>query len=154
MSLQIKSLNHHIVDGGVARHLLIDLSLSVKPGECIALMGNSGSGKTTLLNVIAGLEPIQQGDIEIDDVVLSQLSEKQLSALRKQTIGIIFQQFNLLPSLSVKENIDHIHVTSSENDNHADEVLVQMKNLENGVNALVSIVETFMPPQTAKNVTV
>jgi len=68
-------------------------------------MGDSGSGKTTLLNLIAGLEPIQQGQITLAGVELAQVSEQQLSDLRKKQLGIIFQQYNLLSSLSVQDNI-------------------------------------------------
>lgn len=106
MSLFIQSLSHQIIDGDNHRHLLIDLNLSVAPGECVALMGDSGSGKTTLLNLIAGLEPIQHGNIAVAGISLTQASDKQLSLLRKQHIGIIFQQFNLLTSLSVQDNIE------------------------------------------------
>ena len=106
MSLKIESLNHEIVDGDNHRHLLANLTLSVTQGECIALMGESGSGKTTLLNLIAGLEPIQEGCIEVAGLSLSQLSDKQLSKLRKNHIGIIFRSFNLLSSLSVQDNIE------------------------------------------------
>ncbi|MFT5759952.1 MAG: putative ABC transport system ATP-binding protein [Alteromonadaceae bacterium] len=106
MSLKIASLNHQIVDGNNHRHLLANLTLSVMPGECIALMGESGSGKTTLLNLIAGLEPIQEGCIEVAGLSLTQSTDKKLSELRKNHIGIIFQQFNLLSSLSVQDNIE------------------------------------------------
>ncbi|NQZ90881.1 MAG: ABC transporter ATP-binding protein [Moritella sp.] len=105
MSLTIESLNHQITDGHGQRQLLSDLSLTVGQGECIGLMGDSGSGKTTLLNLIAGLEPIQQGQIILAGVALAQASEQQLSDLRKTQLGIIFQQYNLLSSLSVQDNI-------------------------------------------------
>jgi len=106
LSLTIESLSHKIIDGDNQRHLLANLSLSVAQGECIALMGDSGSGKTTLLNLIAGLEPIQQGNIKVAELSLAQATEKQLAKLRKKHIGIIFQQFNLLTSLSVQDNIE------------------------------------------------
>ena len=105
MSLIIESLHHQITDGHGQRQLLSDLSLTVGQGECIGLMGDSGSGKTTLLNLIAGLEPIQQGQIILAGVALAQASEQQLSDLRKKQLGMIFQQYNLLSSLSVKDNI-------------------------------------------------
>ncbi len=106
MILAIESVSHRIIDGDSHRLLLANLSLTVARGECVALMGESGSGKTTLLNLIAGLEPIQQGNIKVADLWLKQASDKQLSGLRKKYIGIIFQQFNLLSSLSVKDNIE------------------------------------------------
>lgn len=106
MSLIIESLNHQIIDGDNHRQLLSDICLSVSQGECIALMGDSGSGKTTLLNLIAGLEVIQQGSISIAGVQLAQATEKKLSEVRKKYLSIIFQQYNLLSSLSVQDNIE------------------------------------------------
>ncbi|NQY35875.1 MAG: ABC transporter ATP-binding protein [Alteromonadaceae bacterium] len=106
MPLNIKSLSHQINDGENSRQLLIDLNLKINQGETIALMGDSGSGKTTLLNLVAGLEPIQQGEINIAGQPLSCMSQKKLSQLRKNHLGIIFQQFNLLSGLNVKDNIE------------------------------------------------
>jgi len=106
LSLKIESLSHQVVDGEHHRHLFSNLNLAVTPGECVALMGESGSGKTTLLNLISGLEPIQTGCIEIAGLSLSQSTDKQLSELRKKHLGIVFQQFNLLSSLSVQDNIE------------------------------------------------
>jgi len=106
VALKLTGLAHHIDDGKTKRLLFADLSLSVAQGECVALMGDSGSGKTTLLNLIAGLVPIQHGEIEVAGMALSCVSERDLSELRKKHIGIIFQQFNLLTSLSVKDNIE------------------------------------------------
>ncbi|MFT5806629.1 MAG: putative ABC transport system ATP-binding protein [Moritella dasanensis] len=105
LSLIIESLSHQITDGHGQRQLLSDVSLAVGAGECIGLMGDSGSGKTTLLNLIAGLEPIQQGQITLAGMPMAQANDKQLSELRKQKLGIIFQQYNLLSSLSVQDNI-------------------------------------------------
>ena len=105
MTLKITNLSHEINDGSEHRQLLNQLSLRINPGQSVALMGDSGCGKTTLLNLIAGLELIQQGDITIDEISLTQLTEKKLSALRKNTLGIIFQQFNLLSGINVQENI-------------------------------------------------
>lgn len=106
LSLNITSLHHQIIDGNTHRQLLFDINLTLRPGQSIALMGDSGSGKTTLLNLIAGLEPIQKGNITIAQVQLAQASDQQLSQLRKEHLGIIFQQYNLLSSLSVKDNIE------------------------------------------------
>jgi putative ABC transport system ATP-binding protein len=106
LSLTISSLNHQIMDGDQHRKLLSNICLTMKPGQCIALMGDSGSGKTTLLNLISGLEPIQQGDINISEVQLRGATDKILSDLRKSHLAIIFQQYNLLSSLSVLDNIE------------------------------------------------
>lgn len=104
--LTIKGLSHWVSDGGGKRQVFSDLELTLKPGECIALMGDSGCGKTTLINLIAGLEPIQQGEITVAGLSLNGASEIQLSKLRKQRLSIIYQQFNLLASLAVKDNIE------------------------------------------------
>ncbi|WP_448549546.1 ABC transporter ATP-binding protein [Thalassotalea fusca] len=106
MPLSINALSHEIVDGDTRRSLFANLSLSVATGESVALMGDSGSGKTTLLNLIAGLEPIQSGDIVVAEHSLAQAKEQVLSDLRKRYISIIFQQFNLLSNISVRDNIE------------------------------------------------
>jgi putative ABC transport system ATP-binding protein len=134
LSLTIKALNHNISDGGERRKILTDLSLSVKQGECIALMGDSGSGKTTLLNLIAGLEPIQHGQINVAELALETASEQQLSQHRKMHIGIIFQQFNLLSSLSVKDNIEF----SAKLANRFDPALVMSLAQELGISSLLN----------------
>ncbi len=105
MSLNINNLTHKIVDGVKSRQLFYDFNLTINQNETVALMGDSGSGKTTMLNLIAGLEPIQSGEIQIDGHNLSQQTDKVLSYLRKNYLGIIFQQFNLLSGLTVKDNI-------------------------------------------------
>ncbi|MEH6451716.1 MAG: ABC transporter ATP-binding protein [Psychromonas sp.] len=106
MCLTIKDLNHQIMDGKHSRQILSNICLAVEAGQCIALMGDSGSGKTTLLNLISGLEPIQQGDIFFGEVQLRGATDKILSDLRKNHLAIIFQQYNLLSSLSVLDNIE------------------------------------------------
>lgn len=134
MSLKITTLSHHIVDGNNSRCLFSDLSLLINPGECIALMGDSGSGKTTLLNLIAGLEPIQKGNINVADLSLNNASDSQLSQLRKEYIGIIFQQFNLLNSLSVQDNINFSAKLADRFDPHNGLALAQ----ELGITSLLS----------------
>ena len=99
MPLAIESLTHTIADGADERCLFKELNLTIGQGECVALMGDSGSGKTTLLNLIAGLEPIQQGDIRISGQSLSQATEQRLSEIRKSQIGIIFSNLIYSPAL-------------------------------------------------------
>ncbi|WDE01755.1 ABC transporter ATP-binding protein [Thalassomonas actiniarum] len=105
MPLTINNLNHRIHDGHTERWLLTRVSLNITPGECVALTGDSGSGKTTLLNLIAGLEPVQQGEIYVGGQGLQHAKDKTLSLLRKQTLAMIFQHYNLLSSLNVMDNI-------------------------------------------------
>lgn len=81
------------------------VSLEVKRGERIAIMGPSGSGKSTLLNLICGLDEPTSGRISIDGVELSTLDDDRRTRLRREKIGMIFQTFNLLPTLSAVENV-------------------------------------------------
>ncbi len=81
-----------------------NLCLQVTAGDVVAITGPSGCGKTTLLNLIAGLDNPEQGDIIIDGQSLSALNEQQRTLLRRQSIGFIFQFFNLIPTLTVAEN--------------------------------------------------
>jgi putative ABC transport system ATP-binding protein len=81
------------------------VSLTVGRGELVALMGPSGSGKSTLLNMIAGLDTPSEGEITLDGIALSALGDDALTDLRRTRIGIVFQLFNLLPSISALENV-------------------------------------------------
>ncbi|GKV66952.1 MULTISPECIES: ABC transporter ATP-binding protein [Sporosarcina] len=87
------------------QEVLRALDLQVKKGEFVSIMGASGSGKTTLLNVLSSIDRVSQGAIEIEGQNLNQLKEKQLAEFRKQHLGFIFQDYNLLDTLTVKENI-------------------------------------------------
>jgi putative ABC transport system ATP-binding protein len=82
------------------------VSLTIKKGEFATLAGPSGSGKTTLLNIIGGLDMPTEGEVTIEGSCLSKLSSKALASFRNKKIGFIFQSFNLLPVLSVYENIE------------------------------------------------
>lgn len=82
------------------------ISLNVEEGEFIAITGPSGSGKTTFLNVLGLLDDFQRGEYLLDDVDVQGMSDRQLSRLRNEKIGFIFQGFNLIPDLSVYDNVD------------------------------------------------
>jgi putative ABC transport system ATP-binding protein len=84
---------------------LNDVSVDFAEGQFTAIMGPSGSGKSTLMHCVAGLDFLTQGQIVIGDTDLSQLSQKQLTLLRRDQVGFIFQSFNLVPTLSARENI-------------------------------------------------
>ena len=85
--------------------ILRSIDLSVAPGESVALTGESGSGKSTLLHLIAGLDDPDAGDIVLDGAMLSSLSESGRALIRRDRLGLVFQQFNLIPSLKVDDNL-------------------------------------------------
>jgi len=89
--------------GGVLA--LDDVSLSIEAGEMLAIVGPSGSGKSTLLNIMGSLDRPTHGDVEIDGQSITQLSDRQLSALRARRLGFVFQQFHLTDGLSACENV-------------------------------------------------
>jgi putative ABC transport system ATP-binding protein len=82
-----------------------DVSLEVKPGEFIVIVGRSGSGKTTLLNLAAGLIKPSSGQVMFDDVDLAQMNDRELSSLRSRKMGFIFQFPSLLSALTIKDNV-------------------------------------------------
>src|ERR1700734_4021174 len=81
--------------------VLRGVNLDIAAGERVALSGESGSGKSTLLHLIAGLDRADGGEIDVAGAAVSQLNEAGLAALRRDRLGLVFQQFNLIPSLSV-----------------------------------------------------
>ncbi|MEM7058239.1 MAG: ABC transporter ATP-binding protein [Pseudomonadota bacterium] len=85
--------------------VLRGVSLDLDAGETLALTGESGSGKSTLLHAIGGLEPIDSGEIFLDGVEIGALSDRQSASVRRDSIGIVFQQFNLVSSLTIDQNI-------------------------------------------------
>jgi len=87
------------------RRILDGIDLTIEPGEFALLCGKSGCGKTTLLNIIGGLDRPTVGVVRVDGVETTALSEDQLARLRRRTIGFVFQDFNLLPDLTVFENV-------------------------------------------------
>ena len=96
-----------VYDTGTNRvEALRKVSVSLKPGEMVAVMGPSGCGKTTLLNCLSGLDEISAGEVLIHNHALSQMSDYDLTALRGSQLGFIFQSFNLLPVLTAVENVE------------------------------------------------
>ena len=85
--------------------ILRGVDLEVKPGEALGIVGPSGSGKTTLLMVIAGLEKASKGDVTVAGTSLNGLNEDQLAAFRRDHVGIVFQSFHLIPTMTALENV-------------------------------------------------
>ena len=90
---------------GQEKYVLDDISLNVKDGEFVSIMGRSGSGKTTLLNSVSTIDKINEGTILCGDVDISKLTDKEASEFRKNEIGFVFQDYMLLDSLTIRENI-------------------------------------------------
>lgn len=93
---------------GIPVTALDGVNLTIQSGELTALVGPSGSGKTTLLNIISGLDTPTEGKVWLAGKVLSEMSGNELSDFRRDNIGFIFQAFNLIPVLTVKENVEYI----------------------------------------------
>ena len=91
--------------GGNQVQALSDVSFSVEKGEYVAIMGESGSGKTTLLNILAALDKATSGQVLLNGKNLSTIREKELAMFRRQNLGFVFQDFNLLDTLTISENI-------------------------------------------------
>ncbi|MDD7389719.1 MAG: ABC transporter ATP-binding protein [Lachnospiraceae bacterium] len=91
--------------GGNQVQALSNVSFSVEQGEYVAIMGESGSGKTTLLNILAALDQPTMGQVLLDGRALSGISEKELAVFRRKNLGFVFQEFNLLDTFSIKDNI-------------------------------------------------
>ena len=100
--LELRALTKSVPGGRVLFH---DLSLSVEPGELVAIVGESGSGKSTLLNMAAGLEPYDAGQILIGGEDLALFNENGLTDLRRRQIGFVFQAFHILPYLTLRRNV-------------------------------------------------
>ena len=92
-------------EGEAAVHALRGVSIAFPAGQFTAIMGPSGSGKSTLMHLLAGLDRPSEGSVVVDGVELSQLDDKQLTSLRRDKLGFVFQAFNLIPVLTARENI-------------------------------------------------
>ena len=103
--IQVRNLSMRLVSGGRPVSILNDVGLEVPKGQFLAVVGPSGSGKSTLLGLIAGLDTPTSGSISLNDVNLSSLSEDGLTRLRGTMVGIVFQSYQLIPTLTALENV-------------------------------------------------
>lgn len=101
----VQNLHKTFGKGENAVHALAGIDLSIEKGKFTAIIGASGSGKTTLLNMMGGLDTPDEGEVVVDGVKLSGLKEKELAVFRRSKVGFVYQNFNLVPTLTVKENI-------------------------------------------------
>ncbi|WP_078579286.1 ABC transporter ATP-binding protein [Salipaludibacillus agaradhaerens] len=103
--IKVRNLKKEFTQGQERTHVLKGFDLNVKEGEFVAVMGPSGSGKSTLLQLLGGLDVPTEGDIVINQSNLSNMTEKERTIFRRKYLGFIFQNYQLLPTLSVEENI-------------------------------------------------
>jgi len=105
MILEVEGLEKSFRQGSLKVEAIKNLSFSLKRGQSLSIVGPSGSGKSTLLSLIAGLDLPTSGKVLVDGIDITKLSEKELSVYRSQKIGIVFQQFHLMPHLTALENV-------------------------------------------------
>lgn len=103
--LELKGLRKTYKQGRTTINAVDDLDLKIEGGELVAIVGPSGSGKTTLLQLISGLDRPSSGSIHLDETDLTTLSERKLTKVRGESIGFVFQQFNLIPTMTASENV-------------------------------------------------
>ncbi len=103
--IKLQNVYKAYLNGQINQPVLHDISLDIDAGEFVAIVGASGNGKSTLLNLLAGIDKPSQGQVHVCGSALHKLSEEQLSIWRGKNIGIVFQFFQLLPSLSLLQNI-------------------------------------------------
>ncbi|PYG87472.1 putative ABC transport system ATP-binding protein [Ruminiclostridium sufflavum DSM 19573] len=106
MYLEIRNLKKYYGEGESRTEVLKGISCSIGKGQICVLLGPSGSGKSTLLNMIGGIEKIDEGEIIVDGKPLANLEKRELSRYRRNELGFVFQFYNLVPNLTVKENIE------------------------------------------------
>ncbi|WP_057585804.1 ABC transporter ATP-binding protein [Paraclostridium sordellii] len=134
--LKVKNLNKIYGKDETKVKALNDINFEINKGEFVVIVGKSGSGKSTLLNIIAGLEKPTNGEIIIDNINISELDEKQKSLLRKEKIGLIFQSYNLIPVLTIEENIKLPTINTDNKDDKYINELMELLGIKDRKNHL------------------
>ncbi len=122
MFLEIKGIKKHFGEGESRVEVLKGIDVEIEKGEICVLLGPSGSGKSTLLNIIGGIDNADSGYIAINGERTADMSEKKLTQYRRKHLGYIFQMYNLIPNLNIKENIE-VGAYLSDNPLDVDEIL-------------------------------
>lgn len=129
-AIEISQLNKEYQESTLKHVIFKHLTLSVAAGEFIVLLGRSGSGKSTLLNLISGIDQPTTGDIQVNGINLCELSEKKRTLFRRHHIGFVFQAYNLIPTLTVAENLllplELIHPITGNDKNTVTGLLTQL----------------------------
>lgn len=103
--IEVKGIKKTYGAGESRTEVLKGIDLQIKSGDFVVILGASGSGKSTLLNCLSGLERVDGGSVEYDGLNIAELSDKELTAFRKDNVGFIFQQYYLLPDMTVEKNV-------------------------------------------------
>ncbi len=103
--IHLRGLRRTFIEGELQHVVLDGVDLDIKRGESVAIRGRSGSGKSTLLNLIGGIDTPDAGEVIVDSVNLTRMSERERTLFRRRHIGFVYQAFNLIPTLSVSDNI-------------------------------------------------
>lgn len=106
MFLEIKGIKKYFGEGESRVEVLKGIDIGIEKGEICVLLGPSGSGKSTLLNIIGGIDSADEGYISINGEKTAEMNEKQLTLYRRKHLGYVFQMYNLIPNLNIKENIE------------------------------------------------
>ena len=106
MFLEISNIKKHFGEGESRIEVLKGINVGIEKGEFCVLLGPSGSGKSTLLNIIGGIDSADSGYISINGEKTADMSEKALTMYRRKHLGYIFQMYNLIPNLNIKENVE------------------------------------------------
>ena len=128
--IEIENINKYFGEGENRVHVLKNISFEIKKGEFIAIIGQSGSGKSTLMNILGCLDRVTDGSYKIDGREISRFSKDELSELRQQKFGFIFQRYNLIPTLTALENVAlpaiYAGLSEKERNSRAEELLVKL----------------------------
>lgn len=122
MFLEIKNIRKHYGEGKSRVEVLKGIDIEIEKGEICVLLGPSGSGKSTLLNIIGGIDDADDGYIAINGDKIEDMNEKQLTRYRRKHLGYVFQMYNLIPNLNIKENVE-TGAYLSDNPMNTDEIL-------------------------------
>lgn len=122
MFLEIRGIKKHFGEGESRVEVLKGIDLEIAKGEICVLLGPSGSGKSTLLNIIGGIDNADSGYISINGEKTAEMNEKALTLYRRKHLGYIFQMYNLIPNLNIKENVE-VGAYLSDNPLDVDELL-------------------------------
>lgn len=134
--LKVKNLSKVYGKDDIEVKALNNINLEIDKGEFVVIVGKSGSGKSTLLHIMSGLETPTSGDVIIDNINISYLDEKQRALLRKEKIGLIFQSYNLIPVLTVEENIKLPTINTNNQDNKYVNELMELLDIKERKNHL------------------